>query len=120
MSRHKAFAFHGVPNIGRSQWHALSDDGTPVLSVWEDNISDHYAEAHIHNHSVNAFEVGSEVRVVLQRGVEDAEKQSMITQKAEPSFSRWVIEGQETRAIDHPRRDVLHVLKLRRVDSRNG
>lgn len=120
MSRHKAFSFHGVPNIGRSQWHAQADDGTHVFSVWEDNMSCDYAEAHIHNHSVDAFEVGTEVRVVVQRGVEDAEKQSMITQKADPNFGRWVIEGQETRAIDHPRRDFLHVLKSRRVDSRKG
>jgi hypothetical protein len=52
MSRQKAFSFHGVPNIGRAQWHAQADDGTHVFSVWEDNMSGDYAEAHIHNHSV--------------------------------------------------------------------
>ncbi|NQY33301.1 MAG: hypothetical protein HRT56_09060 [Coraliomargarita sp.] len=81
MSRHKAFAFHGVPNIGRSQWHTQSEDGTHVFSVWKDKMSGDYAEAHIHNHSADAFEIGTEVRVVVQSGVEDAEKQSMITQK---------------------------------------
>ena len=113
MNRQQAFAHHGVTKIGRSQWHAQADDGTHVLSVWEDKISADSAQAHIHNHAQNTFAAGTRVWVVVQRGIEDPDTKNVVTQNAEPDRRPWVVVGQEMRAIDHPRRRFLHVLKIK-------
>ena len=117
MNRQDAFAHHGVLKIGRAQWHAQAEDGTHVLSVWEENLKSDKAEAHIHNHSQDTFTIGDIVRVVVQRGVENQDTQSMITQNSEPDRGAWVVVGQEMRAIEHPRRQFLHVLKIERTES---
>lgn len=64
----EAFAEHGVPAIGRSQWHRKAEDGAQVVSIWTATIIGDRAEAHVHGKYYPDFKVGDEVRAVIVQG----------------------------------------------------
>ena len=118
MNRKTAFARLGVPNIHRRQWNAKNEDGVEVLSVWDFYMTGDEAEAHVHKKDYDAFTPGMNVRVVVQRGEQDPETKTMRTLEAYPEGSEWTVLGKEVRPHDHPNHHVLHVVRIRRDDTR--
>ena len=56
------------------------------------------------------------VRVVVQRGKRDPETHNMKTLDASPDPLHWTVLAKEERAIEHPSRRLLHVLKIKRIE----
>jgi len=114
VDRHSAFAHLGAAGIVR-QWHLKASDGVEVVSIWEHLIVGEVAEAHVHKKYFKDFQVGMNVRAVIQRGIFEPESGNMRTKDSEPDPTGWTVVLKEVRPLENKWIKELHVVKLRKA-----
>ena len=114
MNRRSAFATLGATGIHR-QWHMTASDGVEVVSLWDHMIDGDQAESHVHAKHFDNFQIGQEVRAVIQEGIREPETGNMKTVNSEPSKSAWKVVSKTVRPLEGKWISKLHVLGLHRV-----